>query len=52
MRLKNVGLDSFQYRRVLFDLSFLFEILTGHVICNVDSHLISRLILPEAILLN
>jgi len=30
---------SLRYRRVLFDLVFLFKILTGHAICNIDRHL-------------
>jgi hypothetical protein len=38
-RLENVGLNSLRYRRVLFDLIFLFKILTGHAICNIDRHL-------------
>jgi len=29
---------SLRYRRVLFDLIFLFKILTGHAIRNIDSH--------------
>jgi len=37
-RLENVGLNSLQYRRILFDLIFLFNFLTGHVVCNVDKH--------------
>ena len=37
-RLENVGLNSLRYRRVLFDLIFLFKILTGHAICNIYSH--------------
>ena len=38
-RLEHIGLNTLQYRRIMFDLMFLYKILTGHTICNIYNHL-------------